>query len=495
MMYVSRRKRESIVAHHIQNNTIPLIVDLDGTLIKTDLLFESVNAFVIRHPLQSPRLIAWIASGIGKLKDHLSKKYTIDPKTLPYNDTLIRWLSEQKSQGRHILLATGSHRLLAESVAEHLGLFDEVLATEDGFNLKAQNKRDRLVSRYGEKGFDYIGNSSADLVIWQSAAKAYVVNTSPKFIEKVRLLGNLANVFDTGRPPIIKSLLKAVRPHQWIKNLLVFVPLLAAHHLGDRAALTQTALAFLVFGVTASSVYILNDLSDIANDRHHPRKRYRPFAAGDLCLTHGWLAWPLLLLAAFTIAGLWLPWMFVLALATYFILTLAYSLRLKQSAIIDVIALAALYTLRIIAGALATGIKLSVWLLAFSMFIFLSLAFVKRFAELKSAHNAEIKGIIRGRGYQHEDLGMISSMGVTAGYLAVLVLALYVQDSHTAELYHSPKIIWLACPLLLFWISRIWLMTNRGEMDDDPILFALKDRISWFIATCFMGVFCLAEIL
>lgn len=474
---------------------IPLVVDLDGSLIKTDLLFESANAFVTKRPLQLPRLIAWLMKDRTQLKARLAEKYTIDPASLPYNASLINWLREQKSQGRYIILATASHRLLAESVAKHLGFFDEVFATEGNLNLKSQKKHDCLVSLYGKHGFDYVGNSTADLAVWKSAANAYVVSSSPKLIEKVRSLGNLASVFNNTSSPFIQSMVKAMRPHQWMKNLLVFVPLLAAHQFSDRTRFIHALVAFIVFGLMASSVYVFNDLVDIDNDRHHPRKSQRPFAAGDLNLAQGWLTWPLLMLLAIIIACFWLPRTFVLVLATYFILTLAYSLRLKQSAIVDVLTLAALYTLRIIAGAEAINILPSFWLLALSMFIFLSLAFVKRFTELQSAHRTRNKSIICGRGYRDEDLGLISSMGVAAGYLAVLVLALYVQDGHTAELYQRPKIIWLACPLLLFWISRIWLITNRGKMGDDPIIFALKDPMSWVVAACFIGVFLLANIL
>lgn len=472
---------------------IPLIVDLDGSLIKTDLLFESATAFVTRHPHQIFRLISWLARGKSHLKMKLAELYEINPASLPYNAPLLDWLREQKSKGRHIILATASHRLLAESVANYLGLFDEVLATDSGINLSSQKKHDVLVSRYGEFGFDYIGNSKSDLVVWKSAAHAYVVSSSRNLIKKVRAVDKLAHVFENGRPTLLKSLFKAVRPHQWMKNLLVFVPLLAAHRFGDQASILQTLVAFIVFGLMASSAYIFNDLVDINDDRHHPYKRSRPFAAGNLCLLHGWIAWPLLLILAFTISYLCLPLTFILFLATYFLLTLAYSLRLKQIAIIDVLTLAALYTLRILAGAQATNIVLSFWLLAFSMFIFLSLAYIKRFVELKSAHNAGNRGKIHGRGYLDEDLGIISSMGVAAGYLSVLLLALYVQDSHTAELYQRPKVIWLACLILLFWITRCWLIANRGKMDEDPIIFALKDPISWLAAVIFISVFFLAK--
>lgn len=470
------------------------MVDLDGTLIRTDLLFETANTLVTRHPFQTLRLPAWLANGKSYLKSRLAETSAIDPASLPYNEPLVAWLHGQKAQGRQLVLATASHRRLAELVAWHLDLFDEVLATEGEINLKSNHKRDQLISRYGERGFDYVGNDSADLAVWKAAERAYVVSSSPSLIAKARALGNVEQVFDDGRRPILNTFLKALRPHQWMKNLLVFVPLLAAHRYGDEASLLHVLIAFFVFGLTASSVYLLNDLVDVADDRHHPRKRRRPFASGDLSLLHGWLAWPLLTITAFAIASITLPPIFAGVLGTYFVLTLAYSLRLKQSAVIDVLTLAGLYTLRIIAGAAAIGVPLSFWLLTFSMFIFLSLAFIKRFSELKTARDNGSQERIRGRGYIHEDLEVVSSMGTSAGYLAVLVLALYIQDSHTAELYATPKFIWLACPLLLFWISRAWLIAHRGQMHDDPIVFALKDRVSWLVAACFFAAFGLARL-
>lgn len=470
------------------------MVDLDGTLIRTDLLFETANTLVTRHPFQTLRLPAWLANGKSYLKSRLAEMSAIDPASLPYNEPLVAWLHGQKAQGRQLVLATASHRRLAESVAWHLDLFDEVLATEGEINLKSHHKRDQLISRYGERGFDYVGNDSADLAVWKAAERAYVVSSSPSLIAKARALGNVEQVFDDGRRPILNTFLKALRPHQWMKNLLVFVPLLAAHRYGDEASLLHVLIAFFVFGLTASSVYLLNDLVDVADDRHHPRKRRRPFASGDLSLLHGWLAWPLLTITAFAIASITLPSIFAGVLGIYFVLTLAYSLRLKQSAVIDVLTLAGLYTLRIIAGAAAIGVPLSFWLLTFSIFIFLSLAFIKRFSELKTARDNGSQERIRGRGYIHEDLEVVSSMGTSAGYLAVLVLALYIQDSHTAELYATPKFIWLACPLLLFWISRAWLIAHRGQMHDDPIVFALKDRVSWLVAACFFAAFGLARL-
>ena len=476
-------------------SALPLIVDLDGTLIKTDLLFESANQFITRHPFRLATLLGWFAQGKSHLKAQLAQNYSIDATSLPYNHNLISWLTKEHQQGRKIILATASHKLLAEVVANHLGVFDEVLATDGNINLKANQKRNLLISKYGERGFDYIGNDVADFPVWKLANAAYVVSSSPTFIKRVSTIGNLAQAFPSERPSLIGSLIKALRPHQWLKNILIFVPLLAAQHFGDLLSDIQALIAFGIFGLTASSVYLLNDLVDVADDRHHQRKQHRPFAAGNLSLVTGWVIWPVLLIISFGLAWLLLPPAFIAVLTVYFALTIAYSLRLKQSAIVDVLALASLYTLRIIAGAAAISVPLSFWLLTFSMFIFLSLAFIKRFSELKSARQANLDGLLRGRSYEHQDLELVSTMGIGSGYLAVLVLALYIQDSRTSELYHTPQLIWLTCPILLFWISRAWLITHRGQMHDDPIVFAIKDRMSWLVGLCFLGVFALAKII
>lgn len=480
---------------HPEDLSIPLVVDLDGTLIKTDLLLESASNNLIANPLNVFRLICLLNRSIVVLKTYLAKFYLIDPVSLPYNSFFVDWLKKQKDLGRKIILATASHRIFADKIADHLGFFDEVLATEGYLNLKAENKRVCLVQRFGVGGFDYVGNHEQDFVVWRSARKAYVVSSSPVFINRVKALGNLDEVFSTERLSFASSFLRAMRLHQWIKNCLIFVPLLAAHRFSDSVSLTNMFFAFLLFGLVASSVYILNDLVDVTDDRYHHRKRFRPFASGDLSLLMGWLAWPALLLSAFALSGLFLPVSFTAVLSAYFALTLAYSLRLKQIAILDVLTLAGLYTLRIIAGAVAISVPLSFWLLTFSMFIFLSLAFIKRFSELQSARNSGHEGTIRGRGYFHQDLELVSSMGSGAGYLSVLVLALYIQDAHTSVLYSTPQIIWLACPILLYWISRVWLIAHRGHIHDDPIIFAIRDRASWLVLAFFLGVFALARVL
>ena len=474
---------------------LPIVVDLDGTLIRSDLLIETASRFITSRPLQAHRLLGWLGQGRAPLKAELARAAGIDAAGLPYNQALLDWLAAQKAAGRRLVLATASHHSLAEQVASHLGLFDEVMGSDAQTNLKAARKRDRLVQRFGERGFDYVGNDWADLPVWQSAAQAHMVGGSARLRQAVQALGKLGQQFEDGRPGMASATAKAMRPHQWLKNLLILVPLFAAHRYGDMASLLAAALAFVVFSLTASSVYLLNDIVDVGDDRHHKRKRKRPFAAGHLGLLQGWIIWPGLLVLAFGMSALTLPRAFTGVLACYLVLTVAYSLRLKQSALVDVMLLAVLYTIRIVAGAAAIGVPLAFWLLTFSMFLFLSLAFIKRFSELKSAHGSGQQGTLRGRGYYPEDFAMVASLGAAAGQIAVLVLALYIQDSHTAELYRQPKLIWLACPLLLYWISRAWLIAHRGWMHDDPIVFALKDRISWIVGAGFVAVFALARLL
>jgi 4-hydroxybenzoate polyprenyltransferase/phosphoserine phosphatase len=468
---------------------LPLIVDLDGTLIKTDLLFETANRFITHRLLHAPSLLGWWVQGRAVMKAELADRAAPDPATLPYHAPLIEWLKAEKATGRRVILATASHRKLATAVADHLGLFDEVLATERRVNLKAEHKRDLLVARFGQGGFDYVGNDDADLPVWAAARRAHVVGASPALLKKARRQGVVDRVFESERMPLSAALFKCMRPHQWMKNLLIVVPLLSAHRYGDLQALWATRWAFIAFGLCASSVYVLNDLVDVGDDRHHASKRKRPFAAGQLSLLAGWVAWPALLMLSFLLALTTLPPIFSAVLAGYLVITMAYSLRFKQHAIIDVLLLAGLYTIRIVAGAAAIAVPLSFWLLTFSMFIFLSLAFMKRFSELRAARHDGKAGKLRGRGYQNGDLEIVASFGSAAGYLAVLVLALYIQGSDAAQLYQTPRMIWLACPLMLFWISRAWLIAHRGLMHDDPIIFAIKDRASWCTGVGLAAIF------
>ncbi|HOW77506.1 MAG TPA: UbiA family prenyltransferase [Candidatus Competibacteraceae bacterium] len=450
----------------------PLCIDLDGTLLNSDLLLESALAQVKQAPLSILNWPYWLMGGKANLKAKIAERVELDIGTLPYNQELLTFLREQKEQGRTLVLVTASHRQFAEPIADHLGLFDDVLATDGDRNLAGPHKAETLVERYGERGFDYAGNSAVDLAVWKHARRAIVVNAGASIANQARAVCEVERIFAQGESPR-RHWVKELRLYQWLKNVLIFVPLAAGHAWDQPDKLLLALLAFFSFGLCASSVYLLNDLLDLAADRRHPRKCRRPFAAGKLPIAQGITAIPLLLITAFGLSLLITP-EFIAVLATYYVFTLAYSLRLKRALMLDAIVLAGLYTLRIIAGAAAVQIMPSFWLLAFSMFLFLSLALVKRYSELWTMRErGELSA--QGRGYHVDDLGVLQSLGSAAGYLAVLVLALYVNSETSRELYGQPMVIWLLCPVLLYWISRVWLITHRGEMHDDPILFALTD--------------------
>lgn len=468
----------------------PLVVDLDGTLIRTDLLSEAASAFVSRSPWKAASLAVWLRRGKLELKRELAARHLLEAATLPFNEDVLTFVRAEQQRGRPIIMATASLSEQAREIADHLEVFDDVVASTPSRNLRAEAKRDLLVERYGEGGFDYIGNHKDDRVIWASARHAYVVSHDPRLIRQV---DRVAQVFPAGTVSTARAFVKATRPHQWVKNLLVVLPLLAAQLLGDPQAVLSTALAFVAFSLTASSVYLLNDLADVASDRSHPSKRHRPFAAGDLDLRTGWLIWPLLLVVAFTLSIATLPGYFTLTLAGYLVLTVCYTVDLKRRLVVDALTLALLYTLRVIAGAAATGAVLSFWLLTFSLFFFLSLAFLKRVSELSQARRLSAE--VRGRGYVSEDLELLSSFGVTAGYAATVVLALYVNDERTAVLYDTPEILWASVPLILFWVSRAWLIAHRGNMHEDPILYAVRDRVSLMVGGLVFVVFVAAQFL
>ncbi|MEE4816337.1 UbiA family prenyltransferase [Pseudomonas alliivorans] len=469
----------------------PLVVDLDGTLLRSDMLFETAMAFIRQYPLQVFKLLLWLLQGKASLKRGLALSVKLDIALLPYDADVIEYIQQARRTGRLIVLATAAHETLATQIARHLNLFDQVWASDGEVNLSAHRKRDLLIDHYGQSGFDYIGNSTDDLCIWATARKAIVANPHVGVQRRAQAQGNVDQVLNA-HATSLKDWRKALRLHQWLKNALIFVPLLAAHQIQQSQQVIDGLLAFLFFGLCASSVYVLNDLLDLADDRHHRSKRNRPFASGRLPIKSGLIAVPTLLLLAFGGAAAVLPWQFSAVLGAYYLLTLVYSLYLKRHMAVDVIVLAMLYTTRILAGAAAFHLPLTFWILAFSMFLFLSLALVKRYAELREARVREVEGKTRGRGYYPGDLDMIASLGASSGNLAVMVLALYIHEGATIALYQHPHVIWLACPLLLFWITRIWMLTHRGLMNDDPVVFAIRDRISQGIGALFLLVFWVA---
>ena len=455
-------------------NALPLCVDLDGTLIRTDLLFESALNVLQRNPLYLFAFPWWLLHGRARLKSEIARRADIDVDTLPC-DTRMLELTRRETGHRAVILCTAADRQLANAVAEHVGGFDEVMASDGTRNLSGHSKARALVERFGERGFDYAGNESRDLHIWQHARGAIVVNAGKGLAARAGKVCELLSVLPREHAGL-RAWFKALRLHQWLKNLLVFLPLLAAHLVFDATAVLRAITAFLIFGVCASGVYVLNDLLDLSADRRHPRKRMRPFAAGRLPLSAGLAVAPLLTLGAFA-GALALSPRFALVLLGYYILTLSYSLRLKRIAMLDVVLLAALYTIRIVAGGVAIGTGLSFWLLAFSMFLFLSLAMLKRYTELLAMRDSGA-GKAHGRGYDVEDLVLVQSLGGASGYLSVLVLALYINSTASELLYRHPQVLWLLCPLLLYWVSRVWMVAHRGAMHDDPVVFAVTDNVS-----------------
>lgn len=461
---------------------LPLVVDLDFTLVNSDTLHETLLLVAARQPLRLMGLPALLARGKAAVKAHLAQLAIPDPVLLPYNPSVLDYVRTEVGRGRKVCLATAADRQVAEAVAGHLELFSRVFASDGVNNLAAQAKAEALVGVFGERGFDYIGNSVDDLAVWARARHSLVVREMPALADRARAAGFELHPLSPASPVPVRAMLRALRPHQWLKNLLVLVAPLAAHAL-DVGTLAAALLAMIAFSLAASAGYLVNDLLDLPSDRAHPNKRRRPFANGDLPVKLGVMLAPVLLLAGLSIA-LWVTPGLMLLLAGYWVLSLAYSLVLKRAAPLDVMILSGLYVLRIFGGSIATGIDVSHWLLVFSMFLFLSLAMVKRVIEIVGRREAE-GARIPGRGYQSDDLPVLQQLATSAGIGAVLLLGLYVSSEAAGILYRRADLLWLLCPLLIFWLSRIFLLANRGVLHDDPLVFAATDQGSLtLIAVC-----------
>jgi 4-hydroxybenzoate polyprenyltransferase/phosphoserine phosphatase len=466
-----------------------LCVDLDGTLVKSDTLHDSALAVARHRPAALLSIPGWLVQGKAALKRNLANTIQLDVTHLPYNRELLQYLEQQRATGRPIYLATAADADTANRVAAHLGLFDGVFASDGQHNLAGKNKLAAFQSHFGDN-FAYIGNAAADLPLLQHCQEPMVANPTPGLRAALRSARITPIRTFNERVSPLKAWLKAIRLHQWAKNVLIFLPLLLAHAWAP-GLIAGAAVAFLSFGLCASATYIVNDLLDLEADRHHPRKRLRPFAAGDLSALSGVLVVILLLAVSIALAllvprvisalspDLFLlnPHRFLVWLGIYLVTTLAYSLRLKRAVLVDVIVLSGLYTVRIIAGSAATGIAVSTWLAGFSIFFFLSLAFVKRFAELENLR--ERGGVsIGGRGYHIADIEQLRSFGSASGYVSVAVLTLYISNLDAAQLYRHTNRLWLLVPVLLLWISRLWLQASRGQLDEDPVVYAITDRRS-----------------
>jgi len=450
----------------------PLYVDLDDTVIRGDLLWEALLELAAARPADLLRVPGWLLRGRATLKQELASRVRVDPAGLPYRDTVTRYLERERLGGRRIVLATASPRALAVAVAEHLGVFHHTLASDGSENLAGQAKLRAIRRDSGDARFDYLGASREDEPIWAEAREALCVMPGSEAVEP---LGAARRA-----PGVARAAWRALRPHQWSKNLLVAVPLVMGHALDDASRVLATALAFVSFCAVASGTYLLNDLFDLRADRRHPRKRRRPVAAGALPARSALGLAAALNGAALALAVLLLPWGFVALLVGYVAITLAYTLALKRMLLVDVICLAELYAHRVLAGAAAAAVAVSPWLLAFSVFFFLSLAFAKRYVELGG--EAARDGAVAGRAYREGDRPILLAAGLASGYLAVLVQALYLQGAEVERLYPSQAWLWGIAPVLLYWLTRVWFLAGRRELNDDPVAFALRDRASWACA-------------
>lgn len=460
------------------SQNLPIGVDLDGTLITTDSLGEAIFSLLRNNVGYIFALPWWLLRGKAYFKQQVAERTTVDVAYLPYNEALLAYLKAEHAKGRQLVLATASNGLVAKAVADHLGIFSDVVASDAKVNRPGQAKAEALIALFGAKGFVYAGNSQQDAPVWAQSAAAIVVNASSSVLAQAKRVTTVSKEFPR-KLLTISTVLRALRSYQWAKNALVLVPLLASHRLLDQAALGQAMIAVVAFCLAASGVYLLNDLLDLPDDRRHPVKRHRPLAAGVMSATMAIV----LLVSLWVIAGVLaslLPASFWLMLLVYVVVSLAYSMYFKRLMLLDVVVLALLYVLRIFAGATAIMVPVSGWLLTFALFLFLSLALAKRFTELRRLAAAE-QAKSNGRGYVVGDKHLLGQLGTASGLISVLVLMLYISSPEISLLYQNSHALWLMAPLLLYWISRIWLLAERGTLQEDALVFALKDRVSYAV--------------
>ena len=478
------RETSSVDRRAGADEAIPLIVDVDGTLIRTDLLKEAMLQMVARFPLEAWQLAPWLLAGKAAFKSRIADRVEPGIATIPLREETMALIRRAQEEGRPVYLASASDHRYVARLAERIGGIAGIFATDPGTNLAGKAKAARLVQAFGEGGFDYVGDQPVDFPVWRAARKALAVAHSDSFERRVLRAFPDAEVI--GRPrPRLRAYIKMLRPQQWAKNLLIFLPLIAGHAFNWEQILAAV-LAFACFCSAASSAYVVNDLLDLPADRGHARKRNRPLAAGAVPIDHGLLI-AMLLMAASILMALQLPWEFAATLIVYVASTLCYSFILKRKVLIDVIVLSGLYTLRVFGGVVAIGNEQSQWLLMFSLFLFLDLALLKRCSELIAR---KLEGGVRtaGRGYRIEDLSILFPLGAAAGMASVLVVALYLSSPKVAALYGHPSRLWLICPLLIYWNSRLLLLSHRGDMHDDPLIFTFTDRVSWIAGACIAAV-------
>lgn len=458
----------------------PLYVDLDGTLVRIDTMQQAWLVMARDHPIGALRVLIRLFKSRQAAKDLIARTVHLDPAHLPYREPVIEYIRQAKNEGRRVVLATGSHRNYAEAVARHLGLFDAVYATDPQTNLIGLNKLESIRTDCQEQAFEYLGDSGQDIVIFEASTIAGLVGgrrfqplkNADVHVHRLAHLHN--NTW--------YDLFRLIRPHQWVKNLLVGLPVIASHRLQDPEALGIALLTFVVFSCVASGNYILNDLLDAESDRKHPQKKNRPVACGTVTVPTA-VGWMVSFLLVGLIGSVLVSAELLLLMLGYLVLANMYSFQLKRRLLLDVLALAGMYTLRPLAGGIATGIIPSTWLLAFCMFFFACLAFAKRYTELRQM--LEPGKNLPGRAYEQADLDVIRVVGPVNGYLAVMVVALYISSPAVSVLYSRPQVLWLICPVLAYWITRLWFFAHRGKLDHDPVVFALKDWKTWLaMVTC-----------
>lgn len=478
-----------------------LAVDLDGTLTPCDTLWESLVAVAQAKPSRLPRILLGLAGGVAKFKENLAVESAgiFSPSRLPWSEEVLGVIASAKSEGREIILVTGADREMAERVAAHLGVFDQVMGSDGKVNLVGGEKSLALVKICGPGGFDYIGNDRVDLPVWSSCGVPMSVGgggaaglrrqASRRGVD-LRLLGPV-----TSRT---RTWFRALRVGQWAKNLLVFAPMLAAHNFLDLGKWAAGAVCAACFCLCASGAYLLNDILDREHDRSHPHKRIRPIAAGELQLPVAMCASVLL-----PCAGLALSWSLgaLPGLAFYYFLTVLYSLRLRGIVIIDILTLACLYCLRIFVGGQVTAVPVSMWMAAFGGVLFVSLAAAKRYAELWNLRTCPLSYPPtpksgpgpRGRGYGQGDMDLLKIIGVSTACMAPLILILYLLDEKSKILYNRPDMLMIASALIFAWAGTLWRDTLSGLLrEEDPMRHLLSSPRSLCLLALFVAVVLLA---
>ena len=470
---------------------VPLVVDLDGTLVKTDMLIESVIFSRVHYKKAFIPLAIGFLRGKAKFKELAARDFKVDTASLPFHDGVLELIQHHSMAGHDIVLATASAEAIAKQIADQLGFFTLVLSSTENLNLSGPNKASVLVETFGVNGFDYVGNSVKDLPVWEVARTKYLAGKNWRARRVFNKLNGGVELQDLTEKRSVKKWARAIRIHQWAKNLLLFVPFVAAHETLTFTSATTLLSAFFAFSFLASSVYLLNDVVDIQSDRAHPTKRFRPIPNGAISIGMALTVAFALFLAALSV-GASLAIEFTLLFFTYWLLTSLYTFWFKRLLLIDVVTLAVLYTLRVVAGGSAVGIQVSPWLLVFSFFLFLSLAFVKRSSELTS-HTRSDAALANSRPYRVRDLSVVNTQGIVSGFASILVFTLYLSSDTVTLLYENSETLWFAVPLLTFWISRLWVLASRGDVDEDPILFATQDKTSLMSGVAFLAIFLIAQ--